>query len=91
MKHIRMVDDCIVLLAYVAKNPYEWQTVLGFENIGIPRGTLRHILQDAKERGPNSTLARVAANYGYGYKLMNKPGHVIDVVYRGPFKIRYDG
>jgi len=56
-----MVDDCIVLLAYVSKHRNEPQSIrILADACGIHERTLFHILTDCR-----STLLRVAHAYGY--------------------------
>jgi hypothetical protein len=84
-------ERCLSLLSHVSKHRPtlgnkrgEWQTVLGLsDELGIPRTTLRHILEDAKERPDGCLLFKVAQDHGYSYRLMDENGSIIDVESRG--------
>ena len=57
----KMVDDCIVLLAYVSKHRNEPQSIpILSDRCGIPQGTLYHMLTDCQD-----ILRHTAEKYGY--------------------------
>lgn len=61
----KMVDDCIVLLAYVSKHRNEPQSIpILAERCGIPEATLYHMLTDCQD-----ILWRTAEKYGYDVYL----------------------
>lgn len=84
MKHYKMVDDCIVLLNYVAQHREEHQTYYRLSPIlGIPEATLAYIINEADKYKQQSLLYGVALSEGFDYKILHKKGHFIDVIKHG--------
>lgn len=79
-------DDCLTLLAFVARNQLDPDNRLepqSYERLalatGIPRRSLWDLLNTYKD-----ILRDVAYQYNYRLKIINSEDLIIDVVYDGP-------
>jgi len=90
--HTNSEADCIALLSACWKHRGERQTqkIIG-EWAGLTQQRVSKIINSEREWGPNdSILAITAHKYGYLYKVFNRAGLVIDVVYVGRITDKYD-
>ena len=82
-----MVDDCLVLLDYVAKHPDEDQTIANLSNVCLipPRQLYRILSRDLD--GTTSALERAAVGWRFDYevfpKVRWKDGKILFAVYCG--------
>jgi hypothetical protein len=69
----RMIDDCLVLLDYVAKHPNEKQSYNSLaKNTHISRRMLKTIIHEARHRY-DSILARTATKYSFDFEVFDGP------------------
>jgi len=86
-KFNRLENDCLVILAEVARRRGEPQTYNKIsEWTGVPLTTVRVILSWSSKPDnaqQNDMLYKVAKRFGYDYLIIRKPKKIIDVIYRG--------
>lgn len=79
------MDDCLVLLSYVARFPDKRQTYKSLSrDTGIEQTKLHRWIADAKRDPNNSLIGRAAYKYQFDYDLHeSRTGKIISAVYRG--------